>query len=57
MVKIDLSINRYLNDLQNADLVILLNPESRQGRIFMITDLGKRSLEIYLIIIYLISIN
>lgn len=38
-------ISKYLKSLREADLIVCLNPEANQGRIYMITKLGKEVLE------------
>lgn len=38
-------VSRGLSDLQKVELVILLNPKKKQGRIYQITDLGKEVLK------------
>jgi len=38
-------ISKYLKSLKEADLIVCLNEEANQGRIYMITELGKEVLE------------
>ena len=37
-------ISKYLKSLKEANLIVCLNEEAKQGRIYMITDLGKEVL-------------
>ncbi|WP_224425146.1 MarR family transcriptional regulator [Methanobrevibacter sp. TMH8] len=38
-------ISRTLKELKDKNLVIVLNPEKTQGRLYQISDLGKQVLE------------
>ena len=38
-------ISKVLNDLKNKDLIVCLNPELKKGRIYKLTETGKKLID------------